>query len=167
MRSENRNQRRGRTLRWVYGLTLAVLVFTGMGQMPIYKRYGISDLPGMEWAADFYATVLIHYAAAALLLGLLAYGAAEHLLSRRKAFRVTVSGYVRGGLLAGLALTGTVNVMLNRTPGLFGSGLDLWLILSHLALAMAFLVTALVTLVGRRAWVVRRAGTCSADRTRG
>ncbi|MBW2050308.1 MAG: hypothetical protein JRJ09_17530, partial [Deltaproteobacteria bacterium] len=57
-------------IKTLYILTFIVMAFTGFGQMPIFKRYYISDIPGMAWSADFYATHYIHYMGAILLLGL-------------------------------------------------------------------------------------------------
>ena len=45
-----------KALKWLYILTFTVMAFTGFGQMPIFKRYHVSDIPGMGWSADFYLT---------------------------------------------------------------------------------------------------------------
>ena len=51
---------------WV---TVALLLgFTGMMQLPVASRYGIARIPGLTWTGDFYTTLNIHYALAALLL---------------------------------------------------------------------------------------------------
>ena len=44
--------------KWMYGLVMFFLVLSGFGQMPIYKRYYLADIPGLKWASDFYIT---HY----------------------------------------------------------------------------------------------------------
>jgi hypothetical protein len=51
MKSDNNYRLSGdkRVLRWVYILTLFAMALTGFGQMPIFKRYYISDIPGMGW----------------------------------------------------------------------------------------------------------------------
>ena len=54
-------------------LTIFVMALTGFGQMPIYKRYYMSDIPGFGWLADFYITRYVHYLGAAMLLALLSY----------------------------------------------------------------------------------------------
>jgi len=36
-----------RPLRWIYLTTTFLLVLTGFGQMPIFKRYYIADIPGL------------------------------------------------------------------------------------------------------------------------
>ena len=37
----------GPTARWLYGIAIGVALFSGMGQMPIYKRYYLADIPGL------------------------------------------------------------------------------------------------------------------------
>lgn len=37
---------------WLYGFVFVVMAFTGFGEMPIYNRYYISDVPGMGWTSD-------------------------------------------------------------------------------------------------------------------
>ena len=62
-----------RPLRWIYLTTTFFLVLTGFGQMPIFKRYYIADIPGLGWLAEFFVTHYIHYLGAIVLLGLIAY----------------------------------------------------------------------------------------------
>lgn len=57
-----------RLTHWLVAVSTFVLIFTGLGQMPMYARYGIASLPGMGWAADYHLTLLLHYAAGAVLV---------------------------------------------------------------------------------------------------
>lgn len=57
---------------WVVALSTFVLVFSGFGQMPIYSRYMLDRVPGLSWASDFSVTLVIHYWAAAVLIGAVA-----------------------------------------------------------------------------------------------
>lgn len=57
-----------RLTHWLVAISTFVLIVTGFGQMPMYARYGIADLPGMAWAADYQLTLLLHYGAGAVLL---------------------------------------------------------------------------------------------------
>ena len=72
-----------------------MLAFTGFGQMPLYKRYYIADIPGMAWSADFYITHLVHYGFSILLLGIASFAVFNHLLIKRKNAALTTSGSVR------------------------------------------------------------------------
>jgi hypothetical protein len=49
-----------KTLRWLYVLLLIMMGFAGFEQMPIFKRYYISDIPALGWSSDFYFTHAIH-----------------------------------------------------------------------------------------------------------
>ncbi len=51
---------------WLVALSGLVLLFSGFGQLPVYKRYMLSELPGLGWASDFILQFKIHMAAAAV-----------------------------------------------------------------------------------------------------
>lgn len=58
---------------WVTAFSIFVLMFTGFGQMPIYKRYYIDQIPGMGWSSNYSVTLQLHYLAAAALIFISAY----------------------------------------------------------------------------------------------
>lgn len=57
-----------RTVHWLTVISTFLLIFSGIGQMPMYKRYMLSDLPGFAWTADYQATLILHYIAAVILV---------------------------------------------------------------------------------------------------
>lgn len=57
-----------RFVHWTTALSIFVLIFTGIGQMPVYKRYNVDQVPGLGWSSDFLVTVNIHYIAATVLV---------------------------------------------------------------------------------------------------
>ncbi len=138
--------------RYVYLISVFFLTLTGFGQMPIFKRYYIADIPGLGWLADFYATYFIHYLAAALLLGVMAYGIFDYFLIARKTLKITVAGYLRGLILAVLVVTGILLAMKNfagyRFPPFFITYLDL----THLIFVMCLLITGLVCIIFKKRW---------------
>jgi len=141
-----------RALRRVFILTMILTAFTGFGQMPIFKRYYISDIPGMAWSADFYATHFLHYLGASVLLGLFAYFILDYFLTGRKRFQLTLSAYLRIILMAGIAVTGILRVFKNMPDVLFSPAFTAFIDMSHLGFAMAYLFTALVLAVMKRRW---------------
>ena len=143
-------------LRWVYILTLFVMALTGFGQMPIFKRYYISDIPGMDWLAKFYVTHYIHYLGAILLFILLAYFIMDYFLSGKKEFRLTSSAYVRIALLGGIVITGIFRVLKNLPDVVFSPGFTLSIDIFHLCFVLLYLLTALVFLIMKSGWIVRR-----------
>jgi phosphoglycerol transferase MdoB-like AlkP superfamily enzyme len=92
--------------RYFYRFLIFLCALTGFGQMPIYKRYYMADIPGFGWLADFYITRFVHYVGAALLLGLLAYTLADYLLRRREIGAPSWSALARGALLAVVVISG-------------------------------------------------------------
>ena len=143
-------------LRWVYILTLFVMALTGFGQMPIFKRYYISDIPGMDWLAKFYVTHYIHYLGAILLFIRLAYFIMDYFLSGKKEFRLTSSAYVRIALLGGIVITGIFRVLKNLPDVVFSPGFTLSIDIFHLCFVLLYLLTALVFLIMKSGWIVRR-----------
>jgi len=51
---------------WLVAVSGIVLLFSGFGQMPIYKRYMLDQVPGFGWASDFILNFKIHMIAAAV-----------------------------------------------------------------------------------------------------
>ena len=102
--------------------TVAVfaMALTGFGQMPIYKRYYLADIPGMTWLADFYITRYIHYIGAIVLLALLAYVILNHIMSLKYHRRVTGFGFIGTFLMTGLVVTG-IFFTIKNLPGIFFS----------------------------------------------
>jgi hypothetical protein len=148
--------RSGRGLFRLYVVTFIVLAFTGFGQMPIFKRYYLSDIPGMAWSADFYATHFIHYLGAAFLLALITYAVVNYLALGRQQFRLTGSGYFRILLLAGIVITGVFRVFKNLPDVLFSPGFTMFIDLAHLGFMMLYLFAALVFVILRSRWLVPR-----------
>ena len=144
---------RKNNIRYLYLLTVFFITLSGFGQMPIFKRYYIADIPGLEWLAKFYITHYIHYICAALIVGIASYAAADYLLLSGKRIRLTVTGYLRGTLMAGLITTGILLVIRNLEGYIFSHNLIIFLDLSHLVLVMLFLFTSLYCAIFKKKWL--------------
>ena len=53
---------------WTTAIAIFILFFSGFGQMPIYNRYFVDQIPGLAWSSDFIITLNIHYIAAVVLI---------------------------------------------------------------------------------------------------
>jgi hypothetical protein len=136
----------------LYVLTLLFIALSGFGQMPIFKRYYIADIPGLAWLAQYYITHIIHYIAAALLIGLVFYRVTEYLLSARYQVRLTISGFVRGGLILGLILSGVLLVIRNLEGRPYSSETIIFLDLIHIIFMLLFLFTLLFCALFKKKW---------------
>jgi len=55
-----------RIVHWAIAISGILLLFSGFGQMPIYKRYNVTSIPGLWWASDYSVTLVIHLIAGAV-----------------------------------------------------------------------------------------------------
>jgi len=67
---------------WGVALSIISLILSGLGQMPIYKRYNIVKLPGAEWLGDYSITLLIHYIGGILLVFIVFYHMFVHFFKK-------------------------------------------------------------------------------------
>ena len=142
--------------RWFYLITIFFLALSGFGQMPIFKRYYIADIPGLGWLAEFFITHYIHYLAAILFLAFTFYMIVDYLLLQRKSRQMTVSGVVRSALLGGILISGIFLVIRNLAGSNLSSGFIVFLNLCHLGLVIAFLFVSLYCLVSKKQWTTIR-----------
>jgi hypothetical protein len=96
------------------------LLFTGLAQMPLFKRYYLADVPGFGWTADFYVSHILHYGLAAILLAWLSYRGTVAVAAWRRGWRPSALEICNGLLWLGIAGTGIARVAKN-TPGFFFS----------------------------------------------
>lgn len=140
----------GGAAKWLYGLAVGFLLFSGFAQMPIMKRYYIADIPGLAFSAEFFVTSFIHYLAAMLLLALLAWRVSLAAREGRLGWSwgpLSLWGWL---LLAALAATGLGKALVNggmHMDPMFKMILDL----CHMGSAMAFMMTGLVAVIRGRA----------------
>lgn len=143
-----------RWLRYGFRVTLFFSALTGFAQMPIFKRYYIADIPGLGWLAQFYTTFRLHYIFAILFIGIAAYLVTTYWLSQRPSLRISLSGYLRGGLLLLVLITGVLLVFRNMPGYRFTPLLVVVLDFSHLGLVLVFLLTSLMTRFLNRPWLL-------------
>jgi heme A synthase len=153
-----RSESNTKLVRWLYVFVLVVMAFTGFGQMPIFKRYYVSEIPGMGWAADFYLTHTLHYLGAMVLFALFAYAVTAYLLKGKNRARLTTSAYVRLVLLGGLVVTGIFRVFKNLPDVTFSPGVTLFIDLAHLGFMMLFGMAALIFIIFKQRWLELRRG---------
>jgi len=79
---------------WILALSGFILVFSGFGELPMYKRYMVTEIPGLSWAGDFFINLKIHYLAAIVFVSVIVFHALYHgwlghrgLLPRKGDFR--------------------------------------------------------------------------------
>lgn len=72
-----------RATHWLVALSGIALLFSGFGELPMYKRYNVVKLPGLSWAGDFELNLVIHYVASIVFLAAVVFHVVYH-LSRKQ-----------------------------------------------------------------------------------
>ena len=125
---------------------------TGFGQMPIFKRYYIADVPGLGWLAQFYVTHYMHYLFGTLLLFLLGYFALDWFLTSSNNRHMSYLGKGRAFILGGILLTGILLTLKNFTVYLYPPFVIVLLDLLHLGLVIIWLALGLFAMFTRQEW---------------
>lgn len=131
----------------LYILAMAALAFTGLLQMPLARRYYLTDIPGMAWTGDFFFVHKFHYMLAALLLFTVALVVVHWLLRWRTRLTLTPLGTTRVVILAGLIISGGLRVYRNMPDVTLDPVTIVTIEWTHIVLAVLMGVTALLALV--------------------
>ncbi len=141
----------------LYMLTIFGALFTGFGNMPLYKRYYIADLPGLGWSGDFFANLYVHMICSAVLLAVSIYFALSYLFSKKQTAKLTKTGAIRAVILALALMSGILMAVKNLPSVHFSFQLGMTFNFLHMGMAMLFLFMALICVIGRWKWVKRTA----------
>ncbi len=63
---------------WLLALSGLLLIFSGFGELPMYKRYMVTQIPGLGWAGDFFINLKIHYLAGIIFVSIMVFHALYH-----------------------------------------------------------------------------------------
>ena len=63
---------------WLLALSGLFLIFSGFGELPMYKRYMVTQIPGLGWAGDFFINLKIHYLAGIVFVSVMIFHALYH-----------------------------------------------------------------------------------------
>jgi formate dehydrogenase gamma subunit len=63
---------------WLLALSGFLLIFSGFGELPMYKRYMVTEIPGLSWAGDFFINLKLHYLAGIVFVSVMVFHALYH-----------------------------------------------------------------------------------------
>ncbi len=63
---------------WVLAISGILLIFSGFGELPMYKRYMVTQIPGLGWAGDFLINLKIHYLSGIFFVSVMIFHALYH-----------------------------------------------------------------------------------------
>lgn len=56
-----RQSLQNKIVHWGVAFSVFALIFTGILQMPVAKRYMLNELPLMGWSANYHTSLIVHY----------------------------------------------------------------------------------------------------------
>ncbi len=136
--------------------TMTALAATGMMQMPLTRRYFITDIPGMAWTGDFFLVHKLHYIFAAVLLFLAALILTNWFRQWKDRIRLTAWGTTRAIILAGIILSGLLRVYRNLPGVTLHPDAILAIEWTHFGLVMVMGCVALAALISRQSAYVQK-----------
>lgn len=134
----------------VYAIILVFLTLSGFGQMPVFKRYYIADIPGFDWLAESYVTHLIHYVSATLLIAMSIYAFLVFLVDKKELWRLTRIGMAKCLIIARLIVTGSLLAIKNLSDIYFAHSAIIALDLIHLILCILLLIISGYALIRKK-----------------
>jgi copper ion binding protein len=63
---------------WLLAFSGFVLIFSGFGELPMYKRFMLTQVPGLAWAGDFFVNLKIHYLSGIVFISIMLFHAIYH-----------------------------------------------------------------------------------------
>jgi len=63
---------------WILAISGLLLIFSGFGELPMYKRFMVTQIPGLSWAGDFFIHLKIHYLAGIVFVSVMVFHAVYH-----------------------------------------------------------------------------------------
>jgi len=90
---------------WLLAISGLLLIFSGFGELPMYKRYMVTEIPGLGWAGDFFINLKIHYLAGIVFVSIMVFHALYHGWLRHQGL-IPRKGDVRASLITVLSMFG-------------------------------------------------------------
>ena len=129
----------------LFNLLVFALLFTGLAQMPIFKRYYLADIPGFAWTADFYLNHILHYILATILLFWIFFRLGKFLRQAQQGIKaISPFGWAKIFIWAGIIITGILRVLKNQPNIFFSPETTMFIDWTHPGLVIILGLTALL-----------------------
>lgn len=140
-------------VKWTFSAALGLSMFTGFGNMPMWGRFYVADIPGLGWSADFFINLYLHYLSGGVLLGITTYSIIHYVRGRHRGARLSRSGVVRATVFGLVLVSGGLSALKNLPSiNLPLAGL-MAVILFHLGAVLVYLAVSLACRILRKPWM--------------
>lgn len=140
-------------LKWTFMAALGVSIFTGFGNMPLWGRFYVSDIPGLGWSANFFVNIYVHYLSGGVLLAIATYTIIQYSRRSDRTTRLSRTGVLRAMVFGLVVVSGALSAIKNLPAvNLSLAGL-MTLIFVHLGAAMAYIFISLACRMLKKPWM--------------
>ena len=80
---------------WIVGFSSVILIISGLGQIPFYRRHNIISIPGLSWAEQHSFLLQLHYYLSAVLIGIILFHIIYHVIKKELSLIPRLSDFVR------------------------------------------------------------------------
>lgn len=140
-------------MKWFYGIALMVSIFTGFGNMPLYGRFFISDIPGFGWSDDFFILLYVHYLSGAALLTISTYFLILYSRRLSAVARLSFAGIARATVLCLVFMTGIMSAVKNLPSVNLPMAALITVAFTHLGAAMIFILLSISFRIFKKPWL--------------
>ncbi len=63
---------------WLLAISGLLLISSGFGELPMYKRYMVTQVPGLGWTGDFFLQLKLHYLAGIVFVSVMVFHTLYH-----------------------------------------------------------------------------------------
>lgn len=141
-------------LKTVFLVAVAIAMFTGIGNMPMWGRFYVADIPGLGWSGNFWVNIYVHYLCGAVLLAISTYFVIVYRQRGTNGRRLSPTGMMRAGILGVVLVSGVLSAIRNLpVVNLPLAGL-MTLVFVHLGSAMAYIGFGLACRMMKKPWMI-------------
>jgi hypothetical protein len=138
-----------------YLVAVTLAMFTGIGNMPMWGRFYVADIPGLGWSGNFWVNIYVHYLCGAVLLATSTYFIIVYRQRGNRRWRLSPTGRLRGAILGVVLVSGVLSAIRNLPfINLPLAGL-MTLVFVHLGSAMAYFGFCLACRMMKKPWMTK------------
>ena len=148
-----RNDRFDTYIKWTFLVALGISIFTGFGNMPLWGRFYVSDIPGLGWSANFFVNIYVHYLSGGVLLAIATYAIIQYNQRRVTDARLSKAGVLRAVVFGLVLVSGALSAIKNLPAiNLPLAGL-MTLVFLHLGAVMVYIFISLACRILKKPWL--------------
>ncbi len=80
---------------WIVAFSSVILIISGLGQIPFYRRHNIISIPGLSWPEQHSLFLQLHYYFSAVLIGIILFHVIYHLWKKEYTLMPRLGDFVR------------------------------------------------------------------------